>query len=180
MADFPQSQILPLFLSNFSAYGAGSEAQRLSGASGFGAISPVNERGYFVPVYLPFSYPVHRVFWANGSTATGEMCFAIYTLDGARIYTTGKVVMGGATQLQFVSPTPFILAPGGYYFGQSFKGTVASRMWGASGLTEPGGRGAGMLQQETAFELPVTATFAAWASATVLPLNGVTRTASGF
>lgn len=183
MSDFPQPQILPLHIHTISSqFSGGAEAQYLVGTANFTTYNwPAQNRAIFIPMTLPWPYPVQRVFWCNGSTATGNMCFAIYSPAGRRIYTSGSVAQSGATQLQYAAvATPFLLSPGTYYFAlANDSATTTNRIFGASTVATPEGRLAGMVQQNSAFPLPETATFEAWSS-TGAPLYGVTRTASGF
>lgn len=145
-----------------------------------GVVTWVADLAVFVPVYIPYPYPVNRVFWANGSTITASNAeFGIYTRAGKRIYSTGAVALAGASVPQFVTPaTPFVLAPGAYYFAYMCSGTT-SRHYGTSTLTANILKSIGVLQQAAANPLPDPAVFATPANA-LYPFCGVTRTMSGF
>lgn len=181
MTDFPRGETLPLFVSSIVQFSPVSAAQGYLASANTAAFNwPAEKEIIYIPMSIPWSYPVNRVFWANGSTVTSNNDFGIYTKDGARLYSTGSTTAVGVSQCQFVTPgTPFVLAPGDYYFGLSMEGTVTNRAHGFSTVAAAEGRMVGLLQQLSTFPLPSTATFAAWAS-TGVPLCGITRTASGF
>lgn len=183
MADFPVSSLSPLTIATPTQHALAVLGTCASSSSNAGNVSPTKERAVYIPFVVPNRYPVARVFWVNGATVTSsENDLGIYTLDGKRLYRTGKTVLSGATQTQFVTPsTPFLLSPGTYYFALLFvSGTVTSRWYGFGGtVTAEVMRAAGIREQGGITELPETATFAS-ATALTIPHIGVTRTASGF
>ena len=135
----------------------------------------------YIPMTLPWDYPVSRVFWVNGATITStDASFAIYSDDGTRIYTTGAVAMSGASNnSQYVTPsTPFVLSAGSYFFAWSCNNS-ANRVAGTGSLTALAQRGGGIFQEASAHPAPATPTFAAAAQA-VYPFCGVTSTTTGF
>lgn len=142
---------------------------------------PVASTAFYVPVYLPWPYPVARVFWYNGSSvASVNVDFGIYTADGTLIYSTGSTARSGASAAQYVTPTSFLLSSGRYYFGHSCDSTTANR-GGVASTTGTVARSAlaGLLQEASALPLPATMTPVTIANV-YLPLCGITRTASGF
>lgn len=181
MTDLPQPHVLPLHVSTFSLFGPAGEAFPISSPSIASYNWPAEKQGIYIPVTIPWPYPVQRVWWVNGTTPTGNMDFGIYSIDLARIYHTGSTAQSGGSVPQYVTPsTPFILSPGSYYFFlANDSATTTNRGFGSSTVTANEGRLAGMLQQASAFPAPESGTGAAWASSG-LPLCGVTRTASGF
>lgn len=175
--DFPRlyEPTLPLHIHTLSQYSVGL----LSNTTGAVASRswPTANRALYIPFVLPWSYPVIRVFWMNGSAAGGKNDFGIYSIDGRRIYSTGETEQSGASAFQYVTPTAFELPAGSYYFGMAYSETT-NKLSGTSSA-EITNRLAGILQQASALPLPATATFAQNAAA-VVPLCGITRTASGF
>lgn len=138
---------------------------------------PVANLAVFVPMLLPWPYPVRRVFWVNGSTIGSNVDFGIYSADGRRIYSTGSTAQAGTSTLQFVTPgTEFLLSPGAYFFAWACSGTTNRSYGGANGAA--GLRQSGVLQQSTALPLPATWTPELLA-AVAYPLCGITRTLSG-
>ncbi len=180
MADFPQSGVSPLFISSIGFY-AGMEGMKSCNLVGSALASiswGTSSLARYVPFWLPWPYTVRRVFWGNGSSAAGNTDVGIYTMDGTKVYSTAPTVQSGASVLQYVTPTAFVLAPGRYYMAMSNDGTT-SRAWGLTTGVANNLRLAGWLQQASAGTLPATATFALYAN-TAIPLFGITRTASGF
>ena len=182
MTDFPKEGVLPLFVSTFSRWSGAWDLPRLGSAVNVASLTwPVANSAFYVPVFLPFSYPVRRVFWVNGSSVTSvSMDFGIYTADGTRLYSTGSTAESAINVPQYTTPTNFLLAPGAYYFALSCTSITANRGGqGSVAATVPRLRLAGLLQQASVATLPATMTGASVANA-CLPLCGITRTASGY
>lgn len=173
-----QAPVLPLFVSTFSPWSVSSECRILtSGNLAVATITWTTNLAAFIPVYLPWNYPVNRVWWVNGSIASGNSNFGIFMKNGRRIYATGSTGQSGASGPQFVTPTPFVLPAGEYYFAFSADGTT-NRSSGA-GVAVEVQKLCGVLQQTSNFTLadpssPTTATVAQ------MPYCGITRTVSGF
>lgn len=128
MSDFPQNRsatqtLLPRFVHTFGPQShIGEYGRSIASAVSPGACTWSANYGAFMPMSLPWDYPVKRIFWANGANSgTYSFSFGIYHMadDTMRaVYTTGAVTRTGADQLQFVTPSaPFILPAGEYYFG---------------------------------------------------------------
>lgn len=181
--DYPKLPPLPLFLHTWTRYAGIFEVSKsTTGITPASSTWPVANTAFYIPIWLPWPYPVKRVFWVNGSSvASTNMDLGIYTAAGTRIYSTGSTAASGASATQYVTPSPdFILAPGRYYFALSDSSTTANR--GGQASTAPTVariRLAGLLQEASALPLPANMTPAAVANA-YLPLFGVTRLASGF
>lgn len=183
MGDFGQSPPpLPLFIHTYSVYSAAFQ-RRGAGTTGVATITwPVASTAFYIPFFIPWMYPVQRVFWVNGtSTTSTNMDFGIYSESGTRIYSTGSTAAGTVSVPTYTTPgTPFMLSPGRYFFALADSSTVAST--GGQGSTTPSVvalRQVGVLQEASALPLPATMTGAAVANA-CYPLCGITRTASGF
>jgi hypothetical protein len=183
MADFAgyetQPNLLP-HLTNFSIYGACFLLRNVDSA-----INPVSanwtssDHARYYPMSIPFPYPVRRVFWANGSSGSGNRCFAIYTKDYQQIYTTGSVATSGGTALQYVTPsTLFTLQPGDYYFGFN-SSTTTNGVWGKA-VDAIDQRFAGILQQAVGATALPNPMVPAAASVATVNICGVTWTESGF
>lgn len=180
MTDFPLRQQLPTHVHTLTRWGIGNELRLVGGSATPGAFTWTANQAAYIPVSIPWQYPVARVFWVNGSSATGNADFGIYTVSGKRIYSTGSTGQSGATTAQYVTPgTPFILDAGSYLFALAFSGTTSVAY---GGLTPPSAiqlAGMGCLSQTSAFALPASATFATFAASGFV-VCGITRTASGF
>jgi hypothetical protein len=174
-----QTFVTPLFVSSWSLWASEADVNSSVGitSTASGAWPTANLRIY-VPFAIPWPYPVRRVFWANGSAVSSNMAFAIYSIDGTLIYTTGSVASAGASALQYVTPTEFTLYPGRYYMSLSCDATSVNRLYLAT-ITTIDARLRGLLQQASAFTAPATMTGAQF-TGTLFPLCGITQTASGF
>ena len=82
--------------------------------------------------------------------------------------------MVGASSLQYVSvATPFVLAPGMYYWGWSCNNTTSRGF--ANAATAVQGRRMGLLEQTSAYPLPATMTPVAWTRAWGALTCGIAR-----
>lgn len=184
MTDFPGSAPSPPpFLHTYSAFSGVRDACQAHNAFPTPGSSGWNSGNLarYVPMTIPFPYPVRRVFWGNGSSAGGNFDFGIYTQDGARIYSTGSTGGSGNSAPQFVTlGTPVLLRPGDYYFALNHDASTANRVWGSAAITAEIQRWGGIYQQAVgAVTLPASATFATATQANVA-LCGITWTTSGF
>ena len=182
MTDFPNLPPLPLFIHTYTRWSAGLEVGQGLSALDIASITwPVASTALYIPVSLPWPYPVRRVFWINGSSVTStNMDFGIYSASGERIYSTGSTGASGTSAVQYVDPTDFMLDAGSYYFALADSSTTANR--GGQGNTSVDVervRLSGVLQEASALPLPATMTPSAVANA-CFPICGITRTASGF
>jgi hypothetical protein len=175
--DFPQNDsVTPLFIQNVGEYGTRAHPSYVFASHTW----TTGNKAIYMPFAIPWPYLVSRVFWGNGSALTSNKDFGIYTADGVRIYSTGSTAEAGASGIQYVSvATPFVLPPGRYYMAISCSGTT-NKAWGIALALVQYGRLSGWYQEASALPLPATATFAALAAVTPMPLCGITRTASGF
>lgn len=169
--------VKPISISSISVrYGPGGN---LSSGIAFSSFTWTANLAIYVPISIPWDYPVNRVWWANGSTNTStNVDMGIYTVGGQRIYSTGSTAMGTVSVIQYVTPTvPFVLPAGQYYIGWTCSNTTSR----ATALSTSANvlRMAGCVSQSSALPLPATATFAT-NTATGLPIFGITRLNSGF
>jgi len=179
MTDFPTIAQLPLFVSTISAQSCLAALAATGTSISPAALTWVANQAVYMPVTLPWPYPVNRVWWINGSTVTStNVDFGIYTASGAQLYHTGSTAMAGASNVQFVTPaTPFVLPAGRYFFAWVCDNTT-TRAFGVTPSSAATGALSGLLTQTSALPLPTTATFATF-SAVALEVCGITRTAVG-
>ncbi len=180
MPDWPELEVAsPLFIHTYSKYSLGYEI-RTAGAAAVATVTWVANAAVFIPFSIPWPYPVRRLFWINGSTASSNVDIGIYSEAGARIYSKGSTAQSGASVVQYVTPaTPFVLPVGRYYFAWNCDGTT-SRAFG-TGLTAAQMKFLGMLQQAVgAITLPSPATFATVSTVPAVPVCGITKLGSGF
>jgi hypothetical protein len=172
-----KNNVLPLFVHTYSLFSAITDL-RLQVQTTCGSITWVANQSVFVPISIPFDYPVNRVFWVNGSVVGGNANFGIFDRSGKRIYSTGSTVTAGASAPQFTTPTPFILPAGEYYFAYAASGTT-NVVAGSVAVTAAMLALGGVVGQASNLALANPATFATVGQA-LYPYCGVTRTVSGF
>lgn len=180
MTDWPSNPPLPLFVHTWSRWGpVWDKASHLdTGGNPASITCPVAGFCAYIPMFLPWPYPVARVFWICGSSTTStNMAFGVYAADGTLIYSTGSVAAGTASTVTYTSPTEFLLSPDRYYFGIACDSSTTNRGgYGITGGTAATGALCGLLQEST-FPLPATMTPATWTNPW-FPVCGITRTAS--
>lgn len=170
-----------LFINSFSAFGQaryGGVGTAPPGVLASATFVSAN-RALYLPLWLPFAYPVRRIFWCNGATANGNTDAGIYNESQQLIYSTGATAQAGTNAPQYTTLSPeLLLQPGFYWLAISHSNTTGtffrSQQPGALGA-----RAASMYEQAAAHPLPATMTPAAVTGAYV-PLMGITRTTSGF
>lgn len=182
MPDFPvPSSPTPLHISTFSKYACGWESRFTAGSTTPSAQTWTANLVIYIPIALPFPYPLQRFMWLNGSTiATSNVDCGIYTRGGAKLASTGTTAMVGTSAWQYAAPTTtMILAPGMYYLAWTCDNTTSRA--NCTAATSVQGELIGLLQETTgAFGLPAAMTPVAWAQAFGVQACGITRTTSGF
>lgn len=179
--DFPAHQT-PLHIHPWTMYSIGAELRQISGNTSIPVSSTwhaANEAIY-IPVRIPFPYPVRRMFWGNGSTAAGNVDVGIYSPGKGRIFSSGSTAQSGTSNIQYVTlGTDILLAAGTYYIALAASATT-NAVWGFSyGGTST--RLTGIQRQSTALPLPNPgAPTATPVGNLVVPLFGITRTTTGF
>ena len=178
MSDWPNGGPMPQIISTYTQnITAMTQARNLANSPGGPSVTTwVANYVVYMPVWIPWPYPVNRVFWGNGSTASNNMNFGIFTSTGKRIYSTGSTAQSGASALQFVTPgSKFTLAPGMYFFALTNDSTT-NRVYGGV-MTILHQQQCGVLGQAANFALADPATMATPTQA-LYGLCGVTRTIS--
>jgi hypothetical protein len=172
--------VTPEFVSLISRWGLAGELRSGHTAITAGSTAwPTANKALYLPLWLPWPYPVARMWWVNGSAAGGNWDIGLFTINGRQLYAAGSTVGSGNSLPQFVSPSSvLLLSPGRYFIGIAHSATTANQMWGASSLGANRLRQYGCLEQASALPLPSSMTGVA-ITATVVPLCGITRTASG-
>lgn len=132
---------------------------------------PSANQAFFVPIVVPRSLTVVKMFWVNGAAVSGNVDTGIYDVAGNRLVSIGTTAQAGTSAIQIVDTTDLALAPGRYYLALACDNTTATfARSGTPGATMI--RAAGCYQMATAFVLPDPVTFAASTSATTVPLFG--------
>lgn len=183
MPDFPRQPPAPLFINSWSYFSSIYEYVCSGGQPTYAASItwPSANMAIYIPFWLPWSYTVRRVFWLNGSSVTTvNVDFGVYNADGTLIYSTGSTARAVVSTLQYVTPTAFVLPAGSYYFGYSCSSNTTNRGGGGAVPALTGHFAmAGFLQEASALPLPAAMTPVTVANP-VIPVCGITQTASGF
>lgn len=132
---------------------------------------PAANRAIYMPMWIPAPYPVAKVWWANGATASGNTNLGIYAGSGVLLASTGSTVQSGTTVVQSVTLS-LLLTPGLYYFALIHSNTTGTfrRVTATSTVSAATG-----IAQEAvgSLTLPATMTPAAMTSSYV-PVCGIT------
>jgi hypothetical protein len=128
---------------------------------------PAANRAIYVPFVVEAPVTVVQVAWENGATLNGNVDVGIYDLAGTRLVSLGSTAQAGASVAQAGDITDRPLNPGVYYMAMASSSATAT--FARVSPTIVGVRAGGVLQQDTAFALPTTATFAV-ATASFLPM----------
>ena len=145
-----------------AVFGSGSEvslgveiaARLLSDAS---ATWPLTNKAFYVPFVVTESITVKRLWVHNGTVVSGNIDVGIYEEDGTKLVSSGSTAQAGISQRQVFDIADTVLAPGRYYFGAAMDNTTGT-VWRFSTLT---GSMMGVWEEDSAFPLPASATFAA-------------------
>ena len=140
------------------------------GAPGSGTWPSAN-RAIYVPFRLGMPYLVRFLFCLNGATVSGNVDVGVYDEKGTRLVSAGSTVQSGTTAIQTFNVTDTLLSEGVYYMALALSNTTGT-FRRVSGIITGELRGLGVVDQDSAFPLPATATLSTPGSA-YLPLFGV-------
>ena len=174
----PAQSSLPLFIHSMSTRFAPTIGSSVSAPADAGW--PAGNLAIFVPLSIPFAYPISRVFWINGSAIGANIDVGIYdVVTLKRLTSIGATAQVGISAVQYAN-LGYVLPPGSYYIGitSSLSGGTG-RIAVNSGAGQNTMRMRGLVQMATANPLPATLVPAAVGQQT-WPFCGITRTVSGF
>jgi hypothetical protein len=190
LPDWPNQPVLPLHLGSRSRWCETCLCAKYLVTNFTEASSawPAVNRILYIPMAIPWIYPLERFWWFNGAAAGGAYRFGVYAFAEDTLVKvgtdTGSVTGTGNSLLQYAAPTGgrIMIGPGRYYIAMQHDDVTASRIISTSTITPATCRGCGMLEETPgAMGLPTVATPVAYSSATGgLPIVGFTRTATGF
>jgi hypothetical protein len=165
----PVAEPLPALVSALSQYSCGLEMATTSAAGAAAAWSAAN-RAFYIPLYVPANTLILKMFCINGGTINGNIDLGLYGSDGTRLVSSGSVAHAGANTIQELDITDTLLvAPGRYYMAMASNSGTATLFRFAPG--SPTMRLLGAFNEDSAFPLPATATFAAMSN--YVPIFGV-------
>jgi hypothetical protein len=135
---------------------------------------PAANRAIFMPFELEQPMIVTRAWLFNGASAnTGNWDVGLYTADGTRLVNMGSMLQsGGINSLQQFDLSDTLLGRGVFYFAVACNSVSTTVYRVAAGAAQDWLLWGG-LQQDSAFALPATATFASNQTA-FFPLGGFT------
>lgn len=167
----------PLAISSFSARFTPSQSNfTVFGTLGTpaSAVWPTANRAIYVPLILPFAYPVKRAFWMNGTAVAGNVDLGIFNADtAAKLFSTGATAQAGTSVAQYVA-VDWLIPPGEYYLALSLSSGSGTTLR-STGITTQ--NILGYLQEGSAHPLPTSMTPVAITVAYV-PVFGITKLAS--
>jgi hypothetical protein len=112
-------------------------------------------RAIYIPIKIPWPYPVKRMFIFNGGSVAGNVDLGLYTRNGTKVFSTGSFAQVGVTTMQYVNFS-YLVSPGSYYLALAFSGVATIQRAQFALVTNA--RMAGLLQQDSAFPLPASMT----------------------
>lgn len=129
---------------------------------------PSNNLALYIPVHFPAPFTIARFMVANGANTTGNADVGLYSLEGARLLSTGTTLRAGASAVQYIGVTDTVFPAGHYYLalvGSSTAGTYGV-LQVTAGLAASEARMCGALQEALGSTvLPATMTPVAYTSA---------------
>lgn len=134
---------------------------------------PSANRAVYIPFSLRRSVQIYKMFTANGSSVGNSFDIGIYTEDGTKIISTGTTAQSGTTVIQVVTVTTTTIGPGKFYLAMACNGITGQYLSGTFNANATALLG--VLTQNTAFNLPATASFATAATA-YTPVFGFSTT----
>lgn len=136
------------------------------------------DRAVYMPLWVPTTCVIRRVWWANGATTTGGATVEVGVYRSSDYIPTTKVISGSAvqgtaSQVQFVDVTDTPIGPGLYYIAVVMSSTTNTTAFISTGNASA----SRIFVQTSANPLPATATPAQATSIGVV-LCGFATTAS--
>jgi hypothetical protein len=111
-----------------------------------------------MPLRLTAPFHLHKLFIYNGVTVSGNVDVGLYTIDGARLVSSGSVAQSPVSSIQEFGSWNILLPPAIYYFAMVMDNNVGYTLKLGSATSRS--RAIGCLEQAATFPLPATATFA--------------------
>lgn len=119
-------------------------------------------RALFYPLYFSDPCVIRKLWWFNGSTATGNVDIGLYTssafMPATRVASGGGTAQTGTNTIQAVDITDYEVAPETLMFLALVADSGSSTFANQGNLTGQLFRPCGYAQQSSAYPLPSTAT----------------------
>lgn len=155
-----------------SACSLGTELAAVATAAPASAAWQTANAALYVPFFLEEPIVIVQMFTYNGATAADNIDVGLYTEGGTRIISAGSTAQSGTGTLQVFNTTDVTLVSGRYYMAVALDGTTGTLFQATASV--PLLRVLGVARETSAFALPATATMAAVATATLVPVFGFT------
>lgn len=166
MSEFGRIKRISLLEGGLLGDGCNTNGQTGSGSS---LAWPNANRAIFVPVRVAEPVTIYRFIVGCGTTAGNNIDVGIYDQWGNRIYSSGAIARVASAEIVDTPATPIHIGRGRYYLALAHNGT--NNIICHSATSAPQVQLTGVLQMESAYTLPATATFSAPTSGNV-PLIG--------
>lgn len=134
---------------------------------------PSANRAIFVPFRLAEAATVYKLVTGCGTTAGNNIDLGIYDQWGNRIYSSGAIARVASGEIVHTLGSPQRLGRGRYYLALAHNSTNNMMMQTMGSI--PQGRLAGVLQMDSAYLLPSTATMVALTAGTVPGIGAYLR-----
>lgn len=129
---------------------------------------PLANRAYYLPFHLDQPIIVTKLWWINGTTASGNVDIGIYDSAFTRIVSAGSTPQVGTSVIQSVDITDTLIGPGDFYIAISMDNITGTIFALSSSGGIPRGQAMGTLIQASAFPLPANGNPVAAVSAIVI------------
>lgn len=134
---------------------------------------PTANRAYYIPIAIRYPITITSLWSANGAAVSGNFDIGLYAFDGRKIVSTGSTAQAGTGTIQNVSIAATTIGAGQYYIAMAMDNTTG-RVFSVNPTFTSLGAISGLLQQNTAFVLPASATFATTVGSNAyIPLAGL-------
>jgi hypothetical protein len=171
-ADYPRAN--DPIISPLSFQAIGNDYPSVTNTAVASAAYVTTNRAIFYPFHLAHPFLVRKMFWVNGTVVgTDSIDVGVYTESGTRLLSTGGTLSAGVGLIQEIDVTDFLLRPGRYYMGFAQNGTTATTV--AILTSAVGARMCGLVEMQTAYVLPATATYATIGAVATLPIFGIAQ-----
>lgn len=125
----------------------------------------------YVPLRVPSRVVVRKLWFASGTTGTGNVDMALYDANGVAVVSATNAAKAASATEQVFDVTDTVVGPGLYFIGlSSDSGTDTFLGWS---LAAPLPASSGVLTEASAYPLPATATFAVDQTLARVPVMGV-------
>jgi len=112
-------RVLPLHILSIGAYNNLYDMAKIDAPNALYATAawPSNNLAIYMPLHLRAPFTIARFMVANGSNTTGNVDVGLYSLEGARLLSTGTTLRAGGSAVQYIGVADTRFPAGHYYLG---------------------------------------------------------------